>query len=158
MRPTATTSSHNSFGYAFALVVILPARTSPHMSGVNQTMGRPEPAAAVAGVVDVEACAGIGSAPAHGDVGIPADRVGERSGAAAGKPRDRALSVAGEVQVRAAAFAMRTDIDRRRELLQQDVNGVDGTRVRDGRYRVAQPVSCADASPPLTSRHLFNES
>src|ERR1700712_4263199 len=40
-RATATTSSRNSFGYAFAMIDILPARTNPHRSGDNQTLGSP---------------------------------------------------------------------------------------------------------------------
>ena len=42
-------------GYAFAMVDILPARTNPHRSGVNQTLGRPNLLGAYASFAELEA-------------------------------------------------------------------------------------------------------
>ncbi|WP_231513527.1 helix-turn-helix domain-containing protein, partial [Mycobacterium paragordonae] len=42
LRATAMTSARNSAGKGFGTILILPARTNPHRSGVNRTGGSPK--------------------------------------------------------------------------------------------------------------------
>src|SRR2546423_82451 len=42
LRATATTSRRNSMGNGLGMSIILPARTNPHIQGVNRAGGSPE--------------------------------------------------------------------------------------------------------------------
>src|SRR5437667_2264847 len=97
-----------------------------------------EPAAAVPGVVDIEAGAAVCLAAAHGHLGVPADHMCERGGATAAKPGDGLFCVAGEVQMPLALPIVLTDVHGGREVLQEEVDRADRTAVRDGRHRLAQ--------------------